>query len=82
MKSFTIYIQFRRQRVAATVHEFDSFYLVGFTNDDILQDFGGQLEFDKDRNYKAGAKSLPKDSVDLFRSIKEGIKVYSDDNNI
>lgn len=77
MKHFTVYIQFRGRGMAMQVHEFDPFFLVGFTDDGVLQDFGGQLQFDKQGNYMSGAKSMPKDSVDLFRAIKEGVKAYT-----
>lgn len=78
MKFYTVYIQFRGRGMAMHVHQYDTYNLVGFTDDSVLQDFGGQLQFDREGNYVSGSKSTPKDAVDLYRAIKSALAEHKD----
>ena len=68
MQSYTISLRFRGKDVTGTVHKYDTFSFVYFSDSLILQDFAGELEFDGDN--KLVQEKSGKDLPDLVRSIK------------
>jgi hypothetical protein len=70
MHSYTISISFRGSDLAATVHQYETLCLVYFTDNLILQEFGGVIEFDAKGNPNAVAGQEGKDFPDLCRSVK------------
>jgi hypothetical protein len=72
MQSYIINLRFRGKDVTGTVHKYDAFSFVYFSDSLIIQDFGGQLEFDGDNKFvqEKSGKDLP----DLVRSIKSQLR--------
>lgn len=69
-----ITVYFRGQNITAQVHKHDTFYLVGFTSIEVIQDFGGLLEFDSDYKVVPGKKE-GRDSKDLYRVISDALRM-------
>jgi hypothetical protein len=76
MDSFPIRIDFRGHRFNAQVHQHDSYYLVWFTDSEIVKDFGGQVTVHNDfEHFVHKETEEAKDKKDFHAAIvKELLK--------
>ena len=74
MDSRVIQFDFRGTRRNGVVHVHDTHVIVWFSDTEILDDFGGQVIFNKDLTVKAARVAKAKDEQDFHNSIIKALK--------
>ena len=74
MTSYPIYIRFRGTEISATVHKYEPHTLVYFTDNIIIQEFGGRQEFSPDKVPVMTGRPLPKDHLDFYQAITDQLR--------
>jgi hypothetical protein len=74
MESFTIRMDFRGRRVNANVHQHEAFYLIWFSDTEIVHSFGGQIQLSADLKTMSGHRSGADDEKKLHNAIVHELK--------
>jgi hypothetical protein len=74
METYNINFRFRGRESAGSVHKYDSFTFVYFSDSQIIQDFGGQLEFDRRNNHVPKIGKSGADLLELINAVKNQLR--------
>lgn len=72
MESYSIYFRFRGKEKSGHVHQYDSFYFVYFSDQEMIQEFGGQIRFDINKK-PSEPKQVP-DALTLYKAIADQLR--------